>query len=74
MRVKHVWASPDGNDAEVGHIVRSTYTNEAGEEKSDVFVGGGIHSLAFRDPKDFDENGSGGCFWNIVDEEGSNHA
>lgn len=74
MKVKHVWCSPNGEPAELGHIVRSRYENEAGETKSDVWVDGNIHALAFRDPKDFDINGGGGCYWNVVDEEGSNRA
>jgi hypothetical protein len=74
MHVKHVWASPGGGEPEVGHIVRSAYENEAGETKSDVFADGAVHALAFRDPADFDENGYGGCFWNIVDVEGSNRS
>ncbi len=72
MHVKHVWCSPAGEKALLGHIVRSAYENEEGETKSDVFVDGGVVALAYRDPADFDENGAGGCFWNIVDEEGSN--
>lgn len=73
-RVKHVWCSPGGGPAEVGHIVRSSYKDAEGETKSDVAtVDGSVHALAFRDPSDFDEQGSGGCFWNIVvDVEGSN--
>ncbi len=72
--VKHVWCSPDGGDAVVGHIVRSGYENEAGETKSDVFVNGAVVAMAFRDPSDFDDQGPGGCFWNIVDVEGSNRS
>jgi hypothetical protein len=72
-RVKHVWASPQGEPGKVGHIVRAGYQNEAGETKCDVWVDGAVHTLGYRDPKDFDEHGSGGCFWNIVvDVEGSN--
>jgi hypothetical protein len=56
----------------VGHIVRSAYTNDAGETKSDIFVGGAVYSMGYREPEDRDEQGSGLTFWNIVDEEGSN--
>ena len=75
--VKHVWCSPFGGDPEVGHIVRSSYEvqgEEGPETKSDVFASGGVHALAYRDPSDFDDNGYGGCFWNIVDVEGSNRS
>jgi hypothetical protein len=77
QKVKHVWCSPDGINAYVGEIVRSNYQNENGENKSDVYVetpeGPKVYSMGFRDPADFDENGAGLCFWNIVtDVEGSN--
>lgn len=74
-KIKHIWASPNGGPAVIGHIVRSAFQNEAGETKSDVFVDGGVVALTYRDPENFDENGSGGCFWNILtDVEGSNRA
>ncbi len=75
MHVKHVWASPGGGEPEVGHIVRSAYENADGETKSDVWTASsGVVALGYRDPSDFDEHGSGGAFWNIVDVEGSNQA
>lgn len=76
--VKHVWCNPgDGtNVAKVGHIVREAYEVEGEngpETKSGIYVDGGVFAMAYRDPSDWDENGSGLCFWNIViEEEGSN--
>lgn len=71
--VKHVWCSPGGGEPVLGHIVRSSYTNDAGEQKVDVFAEGAVHSLAYREPEDRDDQGAGGTYWNIVvGEEGSN--
>jgi hypothetical protein len=72
MHVKHVWCSPNGGPGELGHIVRSSYTDANGDTKSDVLVGDTVHALGYREPADRDANGAGGTFWNIVDEEGSN--
>jgi hypothetical protein len=71
MHVKHVWCDAGGG-TQLGHIVRSAYTNEAGETKSDISVGGAIVAMAYREPGDRDAGGAGLTFWNIVDEEGSN--
>jgi hypothetical protein len=73
MHVKHVWCDPgDGTGVQLGHIVRSAYTNAAGETKSDVYVDGKVWPMAYRELADDDASGSGQTFWNIVDEEGSN--
>jgi len=72
MHVKHVWCD-DGTGTALGHIVRSAYTNDAGETKSDVFVNGKIWPMAYRELSDDDAQGTGFTFWNIVDEEGSNN-
>jgi hypothetical protein len=74
MHVKHVWCDPgDGTGLpKLGHIVRSLYTNDAGEEKCDVYADGKVTAMAYREPADRDAGGSGLTFWNIVDEEGSN--
>ena len=76
--VKHVWCNDgksDSQEGQVGHIVRSAYQDENGETKSDVFVNGDVLAMAYREPSDWDENGNGLCFWNIVvDAEGSNRS
>lgn len=75
MKVKHVWCSLNGKDIEVGHIVRSSYVNEAGETKSDVAMAdGSVTPMAYREPGDDDDQGKGSTFWNIVDVEGSNRS
>jgi hypothetical protein len=71
MHVKHVWCDTGGGPT-LGHIVRSAYTNDAGETKSDIFSNGQVLAMAYREPADRDTGGSGLTFWNIVDEEGSN--
>jgi len=73
MKVKHVWCSPNGGPGQLGHIVRSIYTNAAGEDKADIcFDGSNVMAMGYREPGDRDAQGAGGTFWNIVDEEGSN--
>ncbi len=75
MKVKHVWCndgSSSSNKSKLGHIVRSTYTDENGEDKSDIYVDGTIHPMAYREPSQNPGQPTGLTFWNIVDEEGSN--
>jgi hypothetical protein len=73
MHVKHVWCDDgSGAGAQLGHIVRSAYTNADGETKSDISVGGKVVAMGYREPTDRDDQGSGLTFWSIVDEEGSN--
>lgn len=61
----HVWA--DFGDGKVlAHVVRPAHDNEAGETKYSVqSPDGSHHDLAYREPQDRDEHGSGLTFWSL---------
>jgi hypothetical protein len=61
----HVWAD-FGEGQVLAHVVKAAHQDAAGETKYGVQApDGSRHDLAYREPEDRDEAGSGGTFWTI---------
>lgn len=55
-----------GDGPVIAHIAKPAHENAAGETKYGVQAPDGtVHDLAYREPSDRDERGSGGTFWSI---------
>lgn len=62
----HVWADFGVGGKVLAHIVQGAHQNEAGETKFGVQAAdGSAHDLAYREPADRDDQGSGGTFWTL---------
>jgi hypothetical protein len=61
----HVWAD-FGSGKVLAHVVQGAHDNAAGETKYGIQApDGSDHQLAYREPADRDEHGSGGTFWTL---------
>jgi hypothetical protein len=68
----HVWADfgdalPELGGPVLAHVVEGAHDNAAGETKYGIQApDGSRHELAYREPDDRDDAGSGGTFWTIT--------